>query len=72
MFFDEFLDWQKVDPKLKKSVILTDNLKTCGWFGRGRRGGGVPGRERVGVSKIACICFRIQHAAPTGSADRRI
>ena len=29
------------------------------------------GRERVGVSKIACICFRIQHAAPRESADLR-
>ena len=29
------------------------------------------GRERVGVSKIACICFPIQHAAPKVAADLR-
>ena len=37
MFFDEFLDWQKVGPKFKTSATLTDNLKKGGSLGRGRR-----------------------------------
>ena len=34
--FDEFLDWQKVGPKFKKSMTLTDNLKKGASFGRVR------------------------------------
>ena len=30
----------------------------------------MPGKRKSWALKIACICFRVQHAAPRGSADQ--
>ena len=69
-FVDEFLDWQKVGTQFKTSAALTDKLKKQRLVWSGSAGeAACQGRERVGVSKIACVCFRIQHAVPRGSAD---
>ena len=53
VFFDEFFDWQEVDPKSQFSSMLAANVKKCGSFGRGRRE-----RRYAGEEKEEGLCCR--------------
>ena len=73
MFFYEFLDWLKNRPQTQKisdfdRQINSDGL-VYGWVGRERRRAGE--EKELGFGRLKSIQFRIQHAAPRGSADLR-